>query len=264
METWLIIGAGRCGLQLAAALARHRALAGVVCRSEASKRQALAALPSSLVFSWDRALPAGSQLLLAVRDRELPSLLPTLAERGVSPPVALHTSGSQSPEVLAPLRELGTAVGLFHPLLPFPHPQRPRLQLRGAYVTLAGDPQAVHSAQALAKRLGLRPMVVAQLDWPLYHAAATLAGPMLYTLLLVARHELLRAGFPAGAAAEALHHLAAAVIQQLRGARGWERLTGPLARGDEATVAAHLAVLAPAAQQAYRALAQLARSQLFS
>lgn len=264
METWLIIGAGRCGLQLAAALARHRALAGVVCRSEASKRKALTCLPSPLVFSWNQALPAGTQLLLAVRDRELPSLVPALADRGMSPPVALHTSGSQGPQVLAPLRALGTAVGLFHPLLPFPHPQRPRVRLRGAYVTLAGDPSAVHSARVLAQRLGLRPVVVDQLDWPLYHAAAALAGPMLYTLLLMARHELLRAGFPAEAAAEALHHLAAAVIQQLRGARGWERLTGPLARGDEATVAAHLAVLAPAARQAYRALAQLARSRLSS
>jgi predicted short-subunit dehydrogenase-like oxidoreductase (DUF2520 family) len=259
MERWLILGAGRCGLQLARALHGHRALAGLVARSASSRQLACKVLPAEQVLSWDKPLPRNVNVLVAVRDKELPEAVGLLAGHWMDAPVVLHTSGSQGWEVLAPLRTLGAEIGVFHPLLSFPHPLKPRVRPTGATATLAGDEKACEKAVALAQLLGLRPLVCPSLHWPLYHAAATLAGPLLYALFQTARQELVRAGFPQDAASPALRALAAAVLQQVSQAQGWELLTGPLARQDLATVAAHQQALSPLAAQVYQALSQVVK-----
>jgi len=258
MERWLIVGAGRCGLQLASALHRRRfPFAGVVARSVASRELATQVLPAQLVLGWDEPFPQGVCVLLAVRDREIPDTAAALRQAWAAFPVVLHASGALGPEVLASLRELGAAVGVFHPLLPFPHPVTPRVRLSGACATLSGDSRAVAAGDALARALGMRPVACPTLDWPLYHAAANLAGPLLYALLLAARQELQQAGFPRQAAKSAIRALAAAVLQQATNAKAWELLTGPIPRQDWQTIQAHLAVLSPPLQAVYRTLAQL-------
>jgi len=258
MEPWLIVGAGRCGLQLAWTLHRKRCpFAGVVARSAASRTRALRVLPAESVRSWDEPFPQGVCVLLAVRDREIPETAAALRQAWAAFPVVLHASGALGPEVLAPLRELGAAVGVFHPLLPFPHPVTPRVRLSGACATLSGDPRAVAAGDALARALGMHPVACPTLDWPLYHAAANLAGPLLYALLLASRKELQRAGFPPQEAKSAVRALAAAILQQASHAEAWELLTGPIPRQDWQTIAAHLAALSPPLQAVYRALARL-------
>lgn len=258
MTKWLIVGTGRCGLQMALALSRKKAsFAGVVCRSSSSLARACAVLHKNQVFSWDQQFPENTHLLIAVQDRELDSVVRALGQRSSAHPVILHTSGSLGPRPLAPLKGTGAALGVFHPLVPFPHPLRPRVRLQGATATLAGDPEAVAAGRVLAQELGMRPVVCSSLDWPLYHAAANLAGPLFYALLLTARQELARAGFPREKAASALRALALAVLNQASQAQAWELLTGPIARGDTITIQAHLAVLESKTRTAYKALSAL-------
>ncbi|MGQ9752925.1 MAG: DUF2520 domain-containing protein [Thermoanaerobaculaceae bacterium] len=255
MTKWLIVGAGRCGLQLALALARKTPVfAGVVCRSNSSFVRASAVLPKEQILSWSQEFPQNTNLLIAVQDRKLEAVVQALGQRKSAHPVILHTSGSRGPQPLAPLKETGAALGVFHPLVPFPHPSRPRVRLQGATVTLAGDPEAVAAARILAQGLGMRPVICSSLDWRLYHAAANLAGPLLYALLLTARQELARAGFPQEEAATSLQVLARSVLHQVSRAQAWELLTGPMARGDTTTVQAHLAVLESKARAVYEAL----------
>lgn len=262
MKKWLILGAGRCGLQLALALTRKTSVfAGVVCRSNSSFARASAVLPKEQVLSWSQEFPQKTNLLIAVQDRELDAVVQALRQRKGAHPAILHTSGSRGLQPLTPLKETDAALGIFHPLVPFPHPSRPRVRLHGATVTLTGDPEAVAAARFLAQKLGMRPVICSSLDWPLYHAAANLAGPLLYALMLTARQQLAKAGFPQEEAARTLKALARAVLHQVSQAQAWELLTGPLARGDTSTVQAHLLVLESKARRAYEALTSLVPPQ---
>ncbi|MCX7895217.1 MAG: DUF2520 domain-containing protein [Thermoanaerobaculum sp.] len=262
MEPWLIVGAGRVGTQLARALfLRGLPLAGLVYRSAESQRRAASVVPEQLLLP-PGALPQHERLLLAVRDREVSSIASALAAQVGQVGLALHTSGALGPEALTPLAEKGWEVGVFHPLVPIPHPTHPPVDFSGAVVTLAGTAEALNAGEKLALALDMLPVPCSQLHWPLYHAAATLAGPMLYALIHAAKEELQRANFPAPMVPQALGALAQRALAYALQAQGWEHLTGPLVRGDRTTMAHHAASLTPPVAAAYEALASYVSSTL--
>ncbi len=136
-----------------------------------------------------------------------------------------HCSGATGLEVLAPHEAFS-----LHPLM---SATRDGAAFAGAGAAVAGTTaRARATATALAERLGLRPVAVAEEDRALYHAAASLASN--YLLTLEAAAERLAAG--AGVERDALVPLVRATVENWA-ALGPERaLTGPVARGDETTV----------------------------
>jgi predicted short-subunit dehydrogenase-like oxidoreductase (DUF2520 family) len=107
----------------------------------------------------------------------------------------------------------------------------------------------------LAEKLGLHPFELADEERPLYHAGAAIASNYLVTLFRSAAALVTEAGAPA----EALIPLLERTI-----ANGFD-LTGPIARGDLATVARHEEAIAssdhPELGEMYRVLAQLTQRQ---
>jgi predicted short-subunit dehydrogenase-like oxidoreductase (DUF2520 family) len=128
-------------------------------------------------------------------------------------------------------------------------PGRGAEQLDGAWGGISGEDQAALArASWLATHLGLRPFELADDTRALYHAGAALASNYLVALHRAASRALVAAGAPP----EALLPLMRRTMDN-----GFE-LTGPLARGDRATVAAHLAAIRehlPDLEPVYRALA---------
>jgi predicted short-subunit dehydrogenase-like oxidoreductase (DUF2520 family) len=129
----------------------------------------------------------------------------------------------------------------------------------GATAAVAGStPRALQTAHALAARVGLRAVEVADSDRAAYHAAASIAANFLVTLEGAAE----RLAATAGVDREALVPLARAALENWA-ALGPERaLTGPIARGDEATVARQREAIAqrcPELLGAFDALATLTR-----
>ncbi len=126
-------------------------------------------------------------------------------------------------------------------------------QLDGAWAAISAEtPDALARARWLAETLGLRPFEVADADRTLYHAAAAIGGNFLVTL----HRGAARVRGEVGAPPEAIVPLMTRTIEN-----GFD-LTGPIARGDWATVDAHLAVLAerdPDLVPLYRALAEATR-----
>jgi len=91
----------------------------------------------------------------------------------------------------------------------------------------------------------------------LYHAAGVIASNYVVTLAWLARRLFQRAGIPADGALEALLPLTTRAVENLREVGIPQALTGPLVRGDLATIARHLSALereAPEALPVYRAL----------
>jgi predicted short-subunit dehydrogenase-like oxidoreductase (DUF2520 family) len=122
---------------------------------------------------------------------------------------------------------------------------------------VTAPPELRPVAEALVVEMGGEPVFIAEEARGVYHAALASGANFLVTLVAQAQDLLAAAGVP-----EPSRMLAPLLSAALDNALllGDGALTGPVARGDASTVAAHLAAIAVAAPQAlpaYRALARL-------
>ena len=187
---------------------------------------------------------AADLVLLSVPDAAIAD-----AARGIAVgPWVAHVSGATRLSVLAPHRRRFSV----HPLQTFTRARGPE-QLDGAWAAVTGETaDARDRAVWLATALGLRPFPLDDASRALYHAGAAMASNFLVTLYRCAALACERAGAPP----EALVPLMRRTIEN-----GFE-LTGPIARGDAATIDAHLAALRaelPELESVYRALAAATR-----
>lgn len=238
-------------------------LAGAVDRTAASRRRASRYLPAGLVTSASSPLQPSDRVLISVPDDALLEVGAWLAGR--IPPgcsVVLHTSGARSAEALAMLRSHGVSVGSFHPLLPFATASGPPVRLGGTIAAIEGDAPAVAAARTLARLLGMRPRSIDGAGKVGYHAAATIAAALTYALVAVAGDVLRELGWSARDRRHGLAPLARQAIDNALAAGGWLSMTGPLVRGDAATVAAHLRALPPEVATAYAEVSRLAVARL--
>jgi predicted short-subunit dehydrogenase-like oxidoreductase (DUF2520 family) len=165
--------------------------------------------------------------------------------RGLTPgPWAAHVSGATPLAALDPHKRRFSV----HPLQTFTRARGPE-QLDGAWAAVTAETDEARSTGfQLAETLGLRPFELADSARTLYHAGAVFASNYLVTLHRAASLLLESAGAPP----EALELLMRQTIEN-----GFE-LTGPIARGDWATVDAHrtaVHAVHPELDQLYETLA---------
>jgi predicted short-subunit dehydrogenase-like oxidoreductase (DUF2520 family) len=224
-----IIGPGRAGTALATALSR----AG------------WDVLP--LLGRGDDLAGAGAGtdlLLIATPDQAIAEV--AVAVEVSDATVVAHVSGSAGLRPLA--RHPRRAV--LHPLVALPDAERGAERLVGAWFGIAelGDALVAEVVASLRGRV----VHVAETDWARYHAAAVIASNHLVALL--GQAERVAAGV--GAPVEAFLDLARGSLADVAalGPRG--ALTGPVRRGDTATVARHLDALPPEERAAYEAMSR--------
>lgn len=255
-----LIGTGRVGAVLAAALARagHHVVAGTGGSAE-SARRAARLLPGVPLLPAHEVVARAELVLLAVPDDQLAPLVARLAGTGAWRPgqLVVHTSGAHGVAVLAPATRAGALPFALHPAMTFTGASEDLDRLAGTTfgVTTPAPLRAV--AEALVRQLGGEPVLVAEAARPLYHAALVVGANHLVTLVNEAADLLRRAGIERpDRMLEPL--LGAALANALRS--GDAALTGPVSRGDAGTVAGHLDTLAehaPDAVAGYTALARL-------
>jgi predicted short-subunit dehydrogenase-like oxidoreductase (DUF2520 family) len=176
----------------------------------------------------------------------------------VIPRFALHSSGALSSRELDPLRTAGAAVASAHPLMTFVAGACP--SLKDVPFALEGDDEAKRVARRIVRALGGESFPLPASRKAAYHAWATLTSPLLLAFL-VTLEEAARA---AGLTRQDARHKSLPIIRQTLA--NYSRLgparsfSGPLVRGDAATVAKHLTVLKrhPGAREVYVALARAA------
>lgn len=245
-----VAGSGRVGSSLArwATAAGARPVA-VAYHGAAAAAVSLAADLGARAVPLDE-LECGAVsdlLLLAVPDPSLAEVVARLAGRRQAP-VALHTSGSRGAEALAPLRGGGSAVGSLHPLKAFPRPLPHPDAGHGVFFAVDGDPAAVELAERLVAAWEGVSGRVPEERRALYHLAATLSAGGVTTLLATAERIARAAELPpqvVGGYLELARGAIAAATEEAVGGGGLAAaITGPVARGDDETVARHLAALA--------------------
>jgi predicted short-subunit dehydrogenase-like oxidoreductase (DUF2520 family) len=168
-----------------------------------------------------------------------------------------HVSGAHGLDALAPVAAAGARVFSLHPLQTVPEGGA---ELAGSPCAVSGSsPDGLAFARELAEGLGMRPFELDEEHRAAYHAAASIASNFLVALQESA------AGLLASTGVDDARELLAPLV--LRTAANWsehgaDALTGPIARGDEATVARHLEALlerAPELVGVYETLAERTR-----
>jgi predicted short-subunit dehydrogenase-like oxidoreductase (DUF2520 family) len=258
-----VIGAGRAGTALGAALARagHPVVAASAV-SDASLRRAHASFPGAVITEPGRVLRQADLVLLTVPDDALAGLVSGLAATGapVEGRMLAHASGRYGVGVLEPAVRLGALPLALHPVMTFTGRSDDVDRLNGTCFGVTAPEVLRPVAEALVIEMGGEPVFIREENRDLYHAALASAANHLITLVTQAG-DLLRAAGAANPARLLGPLLSASLDNALR--FGDAGLTGPVARGDAETVAAHVAALeatpsaSPAAVAAYIAMARL-------
>jgi predicted short-subunit dehydrogenase-like oxidoreductase (DUF2520 family) len=257
-----IIGTGRLGTSLAAALAAaQRPVRYLADRNTAAARASRKIVGRGLITTDSAVAAAGADIVfLTVPDDEIASAAKRLAREGGSwrGKIVFHTSGLRPSEDLKPLRALGAACASFHPVQSFPKKDTPASHFSGIFIGLEGDAKAVRAGRALARGLGSRPFHVEAKDKPLYHAACSMASNLFVPLFEAARGLLRATGLGDREAARILVPLIERTLQHVKDLDAATSLTGPISRGDADTVKAHLAALKdyPSARKIYTVLSR--------
>ncbi len=255
-----VIGAGRVGAVLAAALrqAGHQIVA-VAGESDASRTRIETLLPGVVVDKPTAVAKASNLLLLTVPDDALDNVVRMLVASGSihAGQYVVHSSGRHGLQVLQPALEIGAHGIAMHPAMTFTGTHVDLTRLQGCVFGVTAAPDEHLVAQGLVDDLEGRLVLVAEARRPLYHAALAHGANHLVTLVSQAM-DLLRAAGSTDPAATLRPLLTAALDNAL--AYGDAALTGPIVRGDLATVRAHLHSLADTAPSTLESYVVMARA----
>ena len=250
-----MIGAGRAGTALGVALARagHHVVA-VSAVSEASLRRAHANFPDAVVTDPGQVVGHADLALLTVPDDALPDLIAGLAATGapLEGRMLAHASGRYGVTVLEEAVRQGALPLALHPVMTFTGRPDDVDRLRGTCFGVTAPDVLRPAAEVLVIEMGGEPVFIPEEHRDLYHAALASAANHLITLVAQAT-DLLRTAGVANPARMLGPLLSASLDNALR--FGDAGLTGPVARGDAATVAAHVAAIEAAASDLGRGAA---------
>ncbi|TDR82812.1 Rossmann-like and DUF2520 domain-containing protein [Paludibacterium purpuratum] len=253
MQTLAIFGAGRLGQswgRLAQQSGRYRVVA-VCCRSEAAARRAVDFIGAGQPATLDAPVALADLNLLAVPDDALAELATRLADRPTAiAATAFHASGVLDSAVLAPLTSAGLVCGSLHPAFSFAEPARAVQTFAGTLCALEGNAAAQTTLQAFAAAIGGRPFSLTPGSKAAYHASLSIASNFLVTLTGLAQAVAAQAGIEGELARSLLGNLMHQSLDNALTLGAARALTGPIARGDAATVRQHLAVLGGTPQAA--------------
>jgi predicted short-subunit dehydrogenase-like oxidoreductase (DUF2520 family) len=253
----VLIGAGRVGTAVALLLrkAGHRIVAvGFAGRDSTLRAAQLLNAPTCDSVS----LPGSEVVLLGVPDHAIEAVSRQLAPQLAPGTFVVHFAGALGVEALEIVRDSDAVPGALHPVQSCPDVETALLRLPGSAWGVTCPSEESDRAERLVRDASGQPILVRNQDRAVWHAAsATVANG---TSALLAAGEAMLGAIGVSRPGEILGPLAAGTVAnsvELGAASG---LTGPVARGDLATVQSHLDALserAPYLVERYRNAARL-------
>jgi predicted short-subunit dehydrogenase-like oxidoreductase (DUF2520 family) len=238
-----VIGVGRVGSVLGAALTRagHRVVAATGVSND-SIRRAERMLPGVPLMPADEAAAQADLVLLTVPDDQLADLIQGLSATGGwrAGQLAVHTSGAHGIALFQPATDLEVVGMALHPVMTFAGRPEDLQRLDGAAFGVTAPVDFRPVAETLVIELGGEPVWVPEAARARYHAALSMGSNHLVTLVNDAT-DILRSAGVEDPTRLLTPLLSASLDNSLR--LGDEALTGPVSRGDRATVEAHIHAL---------------------
>jgi len=176
--------------------------------------------------------------------------------------IVLHSSGALTSDELAPLREKGARVASVHPMMTFVRGSVP--EMAGVAFAVEGNPVATRAATEIVKRLGGHAFPIRKQNKVLYHAFGSFASPLVVALMASLEDVAQAAGVRKRDVKRVMLPLLLQTLRNYLYQDAASAFSGPLVRGDVATVRRHLEELkkVPEAREVYVALAKSALKNL--
>lgn len=262
-----IVGAGNLASALAVCLRKAGyKIDQVIARTPSASMQharRLAREVAASAASFPKAKISADVIWFCVPDAAISAAAQALANAADwQGKVAVHSSGALTSDELAALRKRGAAVASVHPLMTFVRGSRPHLA--GVPFAIEGSPKAVQAARAMVRDLRGQSFPIRKAQKKAYHAWGMFASPLLTALLAATERVAAVAGVNPKAARQRMLPILQQTLSNYARLGAPGAFSGPIARGDAATVEKHLRVLqgAPGAREVYVALARAALRDL--
>lgn len=254
-----IVGAGQLGKALGHLLVNHQlvTLSAVCNQSEKSSLEAIQFIGKGRYCASIAALPLADITLISTPDEAIPGTCEQLSKnRHIKPGhIVFHCSGALTSDVLIAAKTKGGLVASVHPMQSFADPKLSAERYEGTYCALEGDEAALSTLRYLFDALGSKTFVINKQKKSLYHAGGVFASNYLITLSMQALGCLNAAGVEHEVAIGLITHLMRGTISNLESTLSPQKsLTGPIQRGDIATIMSHLSSLPTLEQKKLYAL----------
>jgi len=256
-----VVGCGKLGTTLPRLLKDSGGvrIGGLYSRTVAHAEVARTFIGQGSVVDSLAELPAAELWLVAVSDHAIADTGRQLAalHRDWHEVTVFHASGVHDAGQLSLLATLGARTASLHPAHSFADRDKSLLTFAGTCCALEGEPAAKAQLSALFSLLPVRLFEIETAAKPLYHAATAMASNYLVSLIATSLSLLAKAGIGEQDARALLAPLASQTAANVFARGPAAALTGPITRGDSATVARHLTHLtatAPETLDVYRSL----------
>jgi len=260
MRGLTVIGGGHVGRVLGRLFSAAGAFAvrDVLSRSAGSAARAAAFIGGgNAAASYATLRPADVFMLTVTDDQIVPACEALAAAVPLQGAVVFHCSGALASDRLQAARAAGAFVASVHPIRSFADADAVAAGFAGTFCGVEGDQQALDVLLPALGAIGARAVQIDPAAKTVYHAAAVFASNYLVTVIDAALRAYQAAGIPETVARELARPLALESMENAFRLGAAPALTGPVARGDMATVLRQQdAVMAWHAEtgQLYRAL----------
>jgi len=241
-----LVGAGKLGTSLALALfQKGYNILAVADTDQGAAREAALALGAPLATDDPAAAAKEADLvILAVPDSAVKAVAENLATKQAfkKGQTVCHTSGFLPAGILVSLKLFGVYSLSLHPFVSIARKMQ-AASLAGAYFALEGDAVAVEQAKEIVAALDGFSMTIKPQDKPLYHAAGAMSSYLAVALWLGSEQALIKAGADQESAGQMVISMLRSLEENIKHNGLAGALTGPIMRGDLATVQGHLQAL---------------------
>jgi predicted short-subunit dehydrogenase-like oxidoreductase (DUF2520 family) len=237
------IGAGRLGKTLCRLFSEHLSIGQIVNSSQTSADLALDFIGAGTAQRDYANLQPADIWLIATPDNHIAKASAALENCGVlrDTDIVFHCSGSLTADALG-LDLYSTAS--VHPIHSFANPDNSLAQFAGTACAVEGQPEACIVLEGLFAKIGGRPFAIQTQHKSLYHAATVMTCNYLVSLMALGEQMLNAAGVDLLAMdRNPLEPLIRQTVDNYLSTDAISALTGPIARGDNSTVEAHLLAL---------------------
>lgn len=235
-----IVGAGHVGRTLGRLFAAHGVfdVQDVLTRSQGSANEAVAFIGAGRAVADLADLRPATAWMLAVGDDQIAPRCAALAGAGLlQHAVVFHCSGAKASNELQAAIDAGARAASVHPVRSFADPEGVAAAFAGTWCGVEGDAGALALLTPAFEAMGARLVAIDAAAKTVYHAASVFASNYLVTVLDAALRAYVAAGVPEPVARELAQPLASESLANVFRLGPAVALSGPVARGDLATVA---------------------------
>lgn len=249
------IGAGKVGCSLGRYLADHGVMvSGYYSKSQASAQEA-AEFTGTNAYDTMEALVADSDVIfITVPDDVIVQVWEQLKQMQLAGKRICHCSGVLSSNIFSDKQAHGVYGYSIHPLLAVCDKLHSHSEFSSALFTIEGDDNYLAEMEQMFRNCGNQVIRIRPENKVRYHAAAVLGSNLVLALARTAMEELVECGFTQESALAALAPFMQANVAHLSNQTLEQSLTGPVERGDAATIRKHLDALQGDNREIYRLL----------